>query len=150
MIFDHIGNYENYKGIDEKVDKVMAFIQNTSFENLTTGTHEVEGEEFYFNLLEYQTNHADERFWESHKKYLDIHYLIEGKEFIGHELFKRMEIKDDYNVQDDFFLLKGKLQSKIKLQKGDFLICYPNDVHMTGIMVDGQEKVRKAVFKVKI
>jgi len=48
------------------------------------------------------------------------------------------------------YFLEGSLQSKVKLEKGDFIICYPQDAHMAGMMVNGHEKVRKAVFKVKL
>ncbi|SMQ64498.1 YhcH/YjgK/YiaL family protein [Bacillus sp. OV166] len=150
MIMDHISNYNVYKGVNEKVGQAIAYILNTDFEIMQTGMHRVDGDNLFFNLIEYNTKNANERFWESHKKYIDIHYILEGKEYIGHELFERMKIKEDYNEEDDYFLLEGSLQSKVKLEQGEFLICNPQDVHMTGIMVDSPEKVRKVVFKVKL
>jgi biofilm protein TabA len=150
MIMDHISNYNVYKGVNEKVGQAITYILNTDFEILQTGMHRVDGDNLFFNLIEYNTKNANERFWESHKKYIDIHYILEGKEYIGYELFERMRIKEDYNEADDYFLLEGSLQSKVKLEQGEFLICNPQDVHMTGIMVDRPEKVRKVVFKVKL
>ncbi len=150
MITDHISNYDLYKGINEKVDQAIAYIKNTNFENLVKNTYKVDGEELFFNLLEYETKDAEDRFWESHKKYIDLHYILEGTEFIGYEQFERMNIKEEYNTADDYYLLEGSLHSKVRLQKGDFMICFPNDVHMTAIKVDEPEKVRKIVFKVKI
>ena len=150
MITDHISNYDLYKGINEKVDQAIAYIKNTNFENLVKNTYKVDGEELFFNLLEYETKDAEDRFWESHKKYIDLHYILEGTEFIGYEQFERMNIKEEYNTADDYYLLEGSLHSKVRLQKGDFMICFPNDVHMTAIKVDESEKVRKIVFKVKI
>lgn len=61
-----------------------------------------------------------------------------------------MTVKQDYDEQDDYFLLDGKVQSKVKLEKGNFMLLYPSDVHMTGIKVDEAEKVRKVVFKILI
>ncbi|MCQ6281540.1 YhcH/YjgK/YiaL family protein [Bacillus sp. EB600] len=150
MITDHISNYDLYKGINEKVDQAIAYIKSTNFENLVKNTYKVDREELFFNLLEYETKDAENRFWESHKKYIDLHYILEGTEFIGYEQFERMNIKEEYNTADDYYLLEGSLHSKVRLQKGDFMICFPNDVHMTVIKVDEPEKVRKIVFKVKI
>lgn len=150
MIVDHISNYNLYKGTKEKVDKAIQYIINNNFQESKKGMHEVEGDELFFNLIEYETKKAEERFWESHKKYIDIHYLLEGEEFVGYELFERMTIKEDYNEADDYYLLEGSLHSKVKLQKGDFMICYPKDVHMTGIVSGEPKSVRKIVFKVKI
>lgn len=150
MIVDCISNYELYKGLDVKVDKAIDYIRNMRFQQLNIGMHEVDGEKLFFNLIEYETKEEEERFWESHKKYIDVHYILDGEEFVGYEHFERMTIKEDYNEPDDYYLLKGKLQTKVKLQKGDFMICYPQDVHMTAIKVTEKQMVRKVVFKVKI
>lgn len=150
MIVDHISHYDLYKGKNEKIDQAISVIKAMDFKDLQSKTYEVDGEEIYFNLIEYETKLEEERFWESHKKYIDLHYILEGKEFIGYEQFARMNIKENYNEADDYFLLEGSLQSKVMLQKDDFMILYPDDVHMTGIKVNEKEKVRKVVFKIKI
>ena len=120
MILDHISHSIFYKAINEKVNQALEYIQKTDFENLDPGTHVVDGEELFFNLIEYETKNAEDRFWESHKKYIDIHYILEGKECIGHELFERMNIKDPYNEQDDYFLLEGKPEFKGTTSPGRF------------------------------
>ncbi|MCM3765106.1 YhcH/YjgK/YiaL family protein [Neobacillus niacini] len=150
MIADHIGNFELYKGITERVNRAVQYIQNHDFAGLQTGTHEVEGDEIFFNLIEYVTKDQEERFWESHKKYLDLHYILEGSEFIAREQFDKMTVTKEYDEQDDYYLLEGKVQSKVKLEQGDFMLLFPDDVHMTGIKVDDPEKVRKVVFKILI
>ncbi|WP_026572789.1 YhcH/YjgK/YiaL family protein [Bacillus sp. UNC438CL73TsuS30] len=150
MIVDHIRNFHFYKGIHERINQAIDYIQQTDFTNIQTGTHEIDGENLFFNLIEYETKTPDERFWESHKKYLDVHYILEGKEYIGCESFERMEIKQPYDEQDDYYLLEGGLKSMVRMQKGDFMILFPQDAHMTGIMVDTTEKVRKVVFKIKL
>ena len=150
MIVDHINHYDLYKGMNEKIDRAISIIKQMDFDGLEPRMYEIDGEEMYFNLIEYETKLVEERFWESHKKYIDLHFILEGKEFIGYEQFAKMNIKQEYNEADDYFLLEGSLQSKIMLQKDDFMILYPNDVHMTGIKVVEREKVRKVVFKIKI
>jgi biofilm protein TabA len=150
MIVNQISNFNTYKGLNEKFDKAFEYIEKNNLEEMEPGFYEIEGEELFLNLVEYVTKSSEERVWESHKKYIDLQVIIEGNEFIGYELFDRMKIKENYNEQDDIYFLEGSLQSKVKLEKGDFIICYPQDAHMAGIMVDGNEKVRKAVFKVKL
>ncbi|MEH7179302.1 YhcH/YjgK/YiaL family protein [Neobacillus vireti] len=150
MIVDHIRNVSFYKGLNEKFDKAFEYIQNTNLEQLEPGFYEMDGEELFFNLVEYETKSVEERVWETHKKYIDIQVIVEGNECIGYEHLDRLNIKEDYNEQDDISFWEGSLQSKVILEKGDFIICYPHDAHMAGMMVNGNEKVRKAVFKVKI
>ncbi|OCA87927.1 hypothetical protein A8F94_08845 [Bacillus sp. FJAT-27225] len=79
MIADHLQNFELYKGIDEKVNQAVRYIQSHSFTDLQPGMHEVEGEEIFFNLIEYETKTEEERFWESHKKYLDLIIFLKAR-----------------------------------------------------------------------
>jgi YhcH/YjgK/YiaL family protein len=150
MITDNISNYELYKGRNKRLDQAIDFIKNTNFENLKPGMYKVEGDDLFLNLMEYETKKVEERFWESHKKYIDLHYILEGIECIGYEQFERMKVKENYNEADDYWIMEGSLHSKVFLQKGDFMICFPNDVHMTAIMVEQPQRVRKVVFKVRI
>jgi YhcH/YjgK/YiaL family protein len=150
MITDNISNYELYKGRNKRLDQAIDFIKNTNFENLKPGMYKVEGDDLFLNLMEYETKKVEERFWESHKKYIDLHYILEGIECIGYEQFERMKVKENYNEADDYWIMEGSLHSKVCLQKGDFMICFPNDVHMTAIMVEQPQRVRKVVFKVRI
>jgi biofilm protein TabA len=150
MIVNHISNFNTYKGLNDKFDKAFEYIGKNNLEEMEPGFYEIEGEELFLNLVEYETKSINERVWESHKKYIDIKVIVEGNEFIGYELFDRMIIKEDYDEKDDIYLLEGSLQSKVMLEKGDFIICFPQDAHMAGMMVNGHEKVRKAVFKIKL
>lgn len=150
MIVDQINNYGLYIGKNEKIDRAISYIKEMDFKNLEPKMYEVDGDEIFFNLIEYETKEEEERFWESHKKYIDLHFILEGKEFIGYEQFNRMKVKENYHEADDYYLLEGNLQSKVLLQKDDFMILYPEDVHMTALKVDESERVRKVVFKIKI
>lgn len=150
MIVDQINNYGLYIGKNEKIDRAISYIKEMDFQNLEPKMYGVDGDEIFFNLIEYETKEEEERFWESHKKYIDLHFILEGKEFIGYEQFNRMKVKENYHEADDYYLLEGNLQSKVLLQKDDFMILYPEDVHMTALKVDESERVRKVVFKIKI
>ncbi|HBF2852776.1 TPA: YhcH/YjgK/YiaL family protein, partial [Clostridioides difficile] len=50
----------------------------------------------------------------------------------------------------DFLPLDGKNNGYMELRKGDFLVCYPEDAHMTGIKVLEKENIKKAIFKVLV
>ena len=38
----------------------------------------------------------------------------------------------------------------VTLKSGDFLICYPEDAHMTAVKVKDEKVIKKAIFKVII
>ena len=55
-----------------------------------------------------------------------------------------------YSDDLDFLSLDGDKNSSVVLRTGDYLICYPSDGHRTAITVEKPEKIKKAIFKVKI
>ena len=50
----------------------------------------------------------------------------------------------------DFLPMDGAPNSHVVLRPGDFLICYPEDGHRTAVAVNEPEKIKKAIFKVRI
>ena len=103
----------------------------------------------FVNIVEYTTTSAQERFWEAHKKYLDLHLMLDGSEQIDLNFIQNMSLKD-FVEEDDFLPMDGDKNSSVILKAGDFLICYPSDGHRTAVAVDGPEKIKKAIFKVQI
>ena len=108
-----------------------------------------DGERLFVNVVEYTTTTPEERFWEAHKEYLDIHVMLKGKEQIDLNFIQNMEQKE-YVAKDDFLPLEGEKKCSVVLEDNDFLICYPSDGHRTAVAVDRPETIKKAIFKVRI
>ena len=73
--------------------------------------------------------------------------MLEGSERIDIGFIENL-IQKEYKEKDDFLPLEGEANGYVTLEKGDFLICYPEDAHMTAIKVNEKSKVKKAIFKV--
>ena len=43
-------------------------------------------------------------FWEAHRKYLDFHFILEGKENIAVDHINHQKIKEEYNEEKDVYL----------------------------------------------
>ena len=91
----------------------------------------------------------ENRFWEAHKNYLDLHLMLDGKEQIDVNFIGNMEEKE-FVEKDDFLPLEGDKNGHVILEKDDFLICYPNDAHRTAVKVNNPKKIKKAIFKIII
>lgn len=113
------------------------------------GSHAIDGERLFVNVAEYETTSPKNRFWEAHRKYLDVHFMLDGQEQIDLNFIENLEQKE-FVDKDDFLPLEGEPNSHVVLRPGDFLICYPGDGHRTAVAVDGPEKIKKAIFKVRI
>lgn len=99
--------------------------------------------------MEYETVKPEDRFWEAHREYLDVHLMLEGTERIDLNFIQNMDVKE-YAAKDDFLSMDGEKNASVILKPGDFLVCYPTDAHRTAVAADKQENIKKAIFKVKI
>lgn len=149
MIYGNVKNKDEYSFLPQNLKKCFDYIQNNDLSNLQKGSYEIDGKDLFVNIVEYETTTEDNRFWEAHKNYLDLHFIINGEEIINVNFINNMEQKP-FVEQDDFLPLEGDKKTSVVLQKDDFLICYPNDAHMTAIQVEKPTNIKKAIFKVKI
>ena len=117
-----------------------------SYEN---GCHEIDGKRLFVNIVEYTTTTPKQRFWEAHRQYLDLHFMLSGTEQIDLNFIANMEQKA-YEEKDDFLPLDGDKNCSVILRDKDFLICFPNDAHRTAIQVNQPETIKKAIFKIQI
>jgi biofilm protein TabA len=149
MIFGNINNLKEFSFLEEQVKECFEYVKEHDLASYEKGSHEIDGERLFVNMVEYTTTNWEERFWEAHKNYLDIHLMIRGSEQIDLNFIQNMEVKE-FVVKDDFLPMDGEKNSSVILREGDFLICYPSDGHRTAIAVDGPETIKKAIFKVRI
>jgi len=149
MIFDHINNIENYKGLTPNVVRAMEIIRDANFDDLENRTYLVDGFDFRFFILSYETKATNDR-PEVHKDFIDIQYIISGKETIGIAQLKDMDEEVEANPEKDIWFYKGSMDY-ITLTNGMFAVFFPNDAHAPGISPsEGMNIVRKCVFKVRV
>ncbi|AYE34939.1 YhcH/YjgK/YiaL family protein [Clostridium septicum] len=149
MIYGSLKHMDRYNFLDRDIIDCFKYTIEKNLSNFEKGTYKIDGDNMFVNVVEYETQNKEDRFWEAHKKYIDIHLMIEGKEKIQVNSIENLEAKE-YEEKNDFVSLEGLESGYVTLRKGDFLICYPEDAHMTAIKVDNTEKVKKAIFKVII
>ena len=149
MIFGNLTNLEEYAYLEDKIKACFDFYDENDMENMKAGIHKINGDEFFVNIVEYDTTTVENRFWEAHKEYLDLHLMLLGEERIALNFLKNMDL-GDYDEQKDFQTAEGERTVSVDLKAGDFLVCYPNDVHMTALQIDDPIYTKKAIFKIKI
>lgn len=150
MILDKLTNLLESSDHQVSIHKAAQFLADTDFSSYELGKHIVDENMFFF-LSEYDTKSAEDCFWESHQTYLDLHYILAGSEKVGYEQIDRLSVKEAYNEEKDAIFFTGEVHSTVSLSKGDVLVCFPQDGHMTGIIPENEvTKVRKVILKVKI
>ena len=149
MVFGNIRDLKDYGYLEEEVLKCFAYAKEHDLLSYEKGSHEIEGDNLFVNIVEYETTTPENRFWEAHKKYLDLHFMLKGPEQIDVNFIDNMEQKE-FVDKDDFLPLEGEANSHVVLTEGDFLLCYPKDAHRTAVQVNTPAVIKKAIFKIKI
>jgi YhcH/YjgK/YiaL family protein len=149
LIYGRLDDLVNSQAFTENIHSKLQLLKEVDFSKYEAGRNEFDGDLFFF-LNEYETKNAEECFWEAHQKYLDVHYLLEGKEAIAIDHIDHQNVEVEYDEVKDAVLLEGNVHSTVTMNPGDVMICFPEDSHMTGIIADETQRVRKVVLKVKL
>ena len=149
MIFGNIKNLHEYDYLPVDIKKCFEYAASNNLLDFEKGSYKIDGNNLFVNIVEYETIDVENRFWEAHKNYLDLHLMLDGKEQIDVNFIGNMEEKE-FVEKDDFLPLEGDKNGHVILEKDDFLICYPNDAHRTAVKVNNPKKIKKAIFKIII
>lgn len=149
MIFGNVNHIDEFSYLEKGVKECFEYAKEHDLKSFEKGCHKIDGDRFYVNIVEYETTSAENRFWEAHKDYLDIHFMLDGEEQIDLNFIKNMALKE-YVKKDDFLPMDGDKNASVILRNGDFLVCYPNDAHRTAVAVSTSKTIKKAIFKVQI
>jgi YhcH/YjgK/YiaL family protein len=87
--------------------------------------------------------------YESHKKHIDLHFIVRGEEIHYSNNINQMVLAQEYNMDNDFSLYKSCIKHHEKiLMRGEVALYTASDVHMTGVQVSNSSLVVKTVIKI--
>lgn len=100
----------------------------------------------------YTTKNRSDCFFESHKKYVDIQFMVKGDEYMDVSDLESLKILKEYDEKTDFIKYEGKEEniSKLLIKENELAIFYPNDAHQPCITTDEKELIYKAVIKIPV
>ena len=148
MILDTLENYQLYNAINERIAKGFDFLRTTDLDSLPSGKHDIEGDTIFALVQEYQTKPLEDCKLESHKKYIDIQYVIRGEEMMGVTTQNNQKIIE-VNEEKDYTFYEGTT-SLVLVSKGMFTIFFPDDLHQPCVQTESAAEVKKVVIKVMI
>ena len=86
--------------------------------------------------------------YETHRKYLDLHYIVSGIERIATADITTLTCHVPYSEEKDICFLTGEADGYYDLKSGQFMVCYPNDAHKAAIMKNQPTPIQKVVLKI--
>ena len=148
MIYDNYSNKEKYYAMHDGFKLGFDFIEKAISENLAIGKYEIDGKRVWASVQEYLSK--DEAKAEAHRKYIDIQYIVCGREQMKCACIDTCQTKVEYNEEKDVEFFEPASSVTMVCEKGDFAIFYPNDVHTPSLKITENEQVKKIVVKVQL
>lgn len=138
--------------IREISESLEALLKKLFSENMPDGRYSLESG-IYVNVESYTTHKIEEGKYESHKRYVDIQFILSGDENIFVASIQRLRVCNAYSVPNDvtfyYSCSEGEL---VHLNAGKALLLEPEDGHMPCISAEEDKPVniRKAVAKIPL
>jgi YhcH/YjgK/YiaL family protein len=135
----------------ERWDKAFIFLKENDLKKLELKRYDIDGDNLYAPVSEYITINEEGAKFEAHRKYIDIQYIIMGKEQIGLKpLSLKKEVLTPYDATKDVELMTADNGTILKATPERFFIFFPDDAHSPGLKDGENSQVRKVVVKVKV
>ena len=135
----------------ERWNKAFTFLKENDLTAMELRRYDIDGDNLYAPISEYLTKNQEDAHYESHRQYIDIQYVISGKELIGIAPASDLkEITEPYDpVKDIMFMTVSQINNTLA-GPDRFFIFFPDDLHRPGLKDGENSMVRKVVVKLKI
>jgi len=140
---------EQYNKNKEVWDKAFAFLNRKDLDTLAPGNYPLDGKKVYAIVSTYDSKDMDKTKWESHRKYIDLQYVISGKEKIGVAPVSQAKVTEAYDEAKDIAHYESAGKYYVA-EPGTFFLFFPQETHRPGIKVDSSVPVRKLVIKISV
>jgi len=153
-LYDGLDNVEFAKQYHKNKalwDKAFAYLRTTKLDTVSVGKHLIDGENVFATVTEGATKPFEQTAWESHRKYIDLHLMIRGKEKIGVMNPATAKVTDPYDAAKDVAHYDINTKGTYYIADPEtLLIFFPENSHRPVIHVDEYDKVKKVVVKILV
>jgi len=145
---------KQYQANKKYWDEAFAFITNINLDTLSAGKYLIDGDNVFAIVSESATKPIEQVGWESHRKYIDLHLVINGREKVGVTFAPATRLTKPYDAKNDSdtnLWLGDKVKADYYIEDPTTLyIFFPQNAHKPGVHVDGYDKVKKMVIKIRM
>lgn len=150
MIYDKLCNLDRYLGLSKNLDLATAFLQTADLSSLSFGRIAIAGDQVYANHFTYDTApFSGQDLFEDHRQHLDLHIVLSGREKIAISSPEDM-IQTEIREQEDAIMYLGTSGNTLSLERGDFLLLFPQEVHLPKLSHGVPCQVDKLVIKISL
>ncbi|MGM9741220.1 MAG: YhcH/YjgK/YiaL family protein [Candidatus Cryptobacteroides sp.] len=126
------------------------FLKSTDLERIQAGRYPIQGDSVFAIVSEYQPKPIEGCRFETHRRYIDLQYVISGKEKMGVAPAKFASPLTDYDGDNDIQFFTCPDDKTVYSEAGpeSFFIFMPDDAHRPSIRPGEEGWVKKVVIKI--
>jgi YhcH/YjgK/YiaL family protein len=142
MILDILENAHIYTDLNPHFDAAFKFLCRTDITDLPEGRSEIDGENVYATIVKGPGRKPENAQIETHDKYIDIHYIIDGTDTMGWKARKDLgPTTDASDPKNDIVFYEDDSDVWTAVKPGMFTVFFPEDAHLPMISDDTLHKV---------
>lgn len=135
----------------ERWAKAFKFLKGNDLTKLELKRYDIDGDNLYATVSEYLSKNEETAKFEAHRKYVDIQYVIAGKELMNIAPIATVkEVLTPYDATKDIEFITVDKIINYKASPANFFIFFPDDAHRPGLKDGVNSSVRKLVVKLKV
>jgi biofilm protein TabA len=148
MILDTLGCGARYISLHPAFLRAFEFLGRPDLPLLGAGRHVVDGDRLYVSIDHKEGRGRDGARLESHRRYIDIQFTIEGAEEIGWTPVEACAAPDGpFDESRDIRFYEDRPQTWVTVPPGRFAVFFPEDAHAP---LGGRGLLKKAIVKVAV
>ena len=150
MIYDVLENSELYAATWDRLAIALEWLKGFD-PSEPDGKYPIVGDDIIASVDSYQSRKSPNTMFESHEKYVDLQFVLEGNEYIDVAVGEALIVAEAYDAKRDvaFWGYDGAY-SRVVMRSGSFAVLWPGDVHRPCQQIDKPEPIRKIVVKIRL
>lgn len=134
----------------ERLAYALKYLAETDLAAMAPGRYDI-NEDFYILRQAYESKPSSICKFETHEKYVDIQWIIEGEEAIEVSAIPNMTVTEPYDAEKDcqFYATPDEPVSHVVVKAGSYMTLFPEVVHRAGLAEGKSVHIEKVVAKVR-
>jgi YhcH/YjgK/YiaL family protein len=146
MILAPLAHADRYADLHPRFAAALDFLRRADLASLDVGRHEIDGDGLFAIVDRAAARPRDQAPLEAHRKYVDIQYVIVGREEMGWKSRGDCtDVREAYDAQRDLEFFAGAPSTWLTVAAGSLAIFFPEDAHAP---LAGEGEIHKVVVKV--
>ena len=126
MLVTNLAHVNGNDYLNQRFAKAYAFLAQDGLDALPLGRNEIDGDDVFANVQEYDTVAAAEKQMEAHRGYYDVQFVVSGQELLQYAQLDGLSECQPFDEENDFGLYETPEEcTNVVLHAGDLAVLAP-------------------------